>query len=45
MRISKVVFSDVTGTGDERGKGNTPKEESACGLILGHTANNRMTVI
>ena len=41
----KSIFSDVTGTGEEEGKGKTPKEEMSCMSILGHAIKNRMTVI
>lgn len=37
--------SDVTGTEEEEGKGNAPKEETACALSLGHAVKSRMTVI
>lgn len=41
----KSKVPDVAGTEDGMGKGNAPKEEKSCDLILGHAANNRMTVI
>ena len=39
------TFSDATGAEEERGKGDTPKEETACKSNLGHTVKSRMTVI
>lgn len=45
MRILRVAPFDVTGTDEEEGKGNTPKEEMACASLLGHAVKNRMTVI
>ncbi len=36
---------DVTGTGEKGRRGNTPKEERACCLNLGHAVKNCMTVI
>lgn len=39
------IFSDAAGAGEEKGKGNTPKEEMTCQSSLGHTVNSRVTVI
>ena len=39
------TFSDATGAEEERGKGDTPKEETACKSNLGHTVKSRVTVI
>ncbi len=41
----KSMFSDVTGTGEEKRKGKTPKEEISCISSLGHAIKSRMTVI
>ena len=41
----KSIFLDVTGTEEGRRKGNTPKDETSCMSILGHTVKSRMTVI
>ena len=38
-------FSDAAGAWEEKGKGNTPKEEMTCQSILGHAVKSRMTVI
>lgn len=39
------ILMDVSGTGDIRRKGVTPKEYISCVCILGHMVKNYMTVI
>lgn len=41
----KSILFDAAGAGDERKKGNTPKEEISCRSNLGHTVKSRVTVI
>lgn len=36
---------DAAGAGEEKGKGNTPKEGMTCSLTLGHAVKSCMTVI
>lgn len=40
----KSIFSDVAGTGEEKRKGRTPKDEKSWASSLGHAVKNRMTV-
>lgn len=43
-RFKSILF-DVAGTDENRRKGRAPKGYVSCGLPLGHTVKNRMTVI